>query len=258
MKYTTSDDKVVAKDIKRIKEAGKDAETLILFGSFGRGEGLVLDNEPRNDYDLLLVGSEETKQAIEEAVPKAEVHIHSGETTCTQQWFEIKYASQLLVGKPLKLPNWKPYDIPYADAINSIERRAVSMLIAKYELSKENPDLRKVTEQIAKGLIAIGDAILIKRGQFHPLYSVRALMLSDDDIGGFYSMAVSTKLTGSPELNTDQLWDLWHKTRQAMRSYQVDNQLQLPVSEALFAITDRTEPEKIKELIEKLGAGRWL
>lgn len=268
-KYTITPegDKIVRKDIRKIKRLGIFPFSLILFGSFGRGEGLVLDGIPRNDYDLLLVhGSENDKKAIEKLDLSCMPEIHRidlevlSKAPVTQQLFEIRYASQVLLGESISgvIGDIEPYEIPYGDAINSLERRSTSMILAKYELSKKAPDLRKVTEQIAKMVIALGDAILIKRGQFNTKYANRNLLLSSDDISSQYQLAVSTKLTGSPELSEDQLWNWWHNTRHMLREYAVDNGLQLTVGEALFAITDRTTQEQLKDILIKLGAEKWL
>ena len=265
-------DEIVQKDIDRISLSSfgksRKANGLILFGAFGRGEGLVLNGVPRNDYDLLLVnGTIQEKGQIEELELKCfpEVHLVSesdiNNAIPTQQWFEIKYASQRLWGDfiPMEhLPDWEPYEIPFGDAINSLERRAVSMIIAKYEMGKEKPDFRKVTEQIAKMQIALGDAILIKRGQFHPKYAIRNLMLQGDTIGPDYNLAVSTKITGSPELNPDQQWAWWQQCRNRFREYINENQIKLVIGDALEAITDRVTQEQLADLIKKLGAEKWM
>lgn len=258
--YTTdpTGDRTVEKDLEIIRKAvkGKEFDSILLFGSYARGEGIVIDGKARNDYDIIVLGSEEAQQAVANAKTsvKCEVHTEIGQG---QQLFEIIHAHKVIAGN---IPEFKPmeaWEIPFADAINSLERRSVSMIVAKYEMGKENPDTRKVTEQIAKGIISIGDAVLIKRGQFHPRYSVRSLMLSQDDIGGLYSLAVSMKLLNMPEVTQDKLWELWHTARKKMREFAVENQLQLQVGELLFSITDRTTQEDLGLLLDKLGAGEW-
>jgi len=260
-------DNVVREDMKKILEVKKQAKALILFGAFGRGEGLVLNGVPRNDYDLLMIdGTQEIKSLIEDLGLKCMPEIHSvseadlRDAFPSQQWFEIKYASTPLYGNDYMklLPEWEPYEIPYGDAINSLERRSISMILAKYELGKDKPDYRKVIEQISKMVIAIGDATLIKRGQFHPKYAVRNLMLSSDNIGPDYNLAVSTKLTGLPDFTTDQLWGWWHQTRNKFRDYSNDNQIRIVLGDALMSITDRVSQEQLADLLHKLGADNWM
>lgn len=266
MIYTTTPegDRLVQKDIDKIISVSKNHKfkSLILFGSFGKGEGLVWEGSPRNDYDLLAVGgSEGLKKAIEQLNLncKAEVWLlDKVEPIPTQQWYEIRYGSRLLLGDYIKLPDWNPWDILYEDAINSLNRRAVSLLVGKYEMGKDEPNTRKITEQIAKGVIAMGDAILIKRGQFDPRYAVRNLLLSQDPIGGFYQTMVSTKLTGFPDLNPDQQWEFWHQTRNLYREYSIDNQINSMAMEILFNLTDRTSQDDLGEAIKKLGGAEWL
>lgn len=268
-KYTIlpEGDNVVAKDMQKLSRLDIFPFSLILFGSFGRGEGLVLDGKPRNDYDLLLVhGTERDKKLIEQTKLSCMPEVHMidlealGKSAITQQIYEIRYGSQVILGESVDgvIGDPEPYEIPYGDAINSLERRAISMILAKYELGKQKSDLRKVTEQIAKMVIALGDAILIKRGQFNPKYANRNLLLSNDDISSQYQLAVSTKLTGTPELSEDQLWNWWHNTRHMLREYAVGNSLKLTIGEALFAITDRTTQEQLKDILIKLGAKKWL
>lgn len=267
MRYTPfpEGDEIVQKDIDKILKAvkGHKFESLVLYGAYGKGEGCIYDGQPRNDYDLLLVGGDrKTKRAIERAKTAVENEVFAVNSLdgvqCNQQWYEIKYGSTLLAGKTLDLPDWQPWDIPFEDAVNSINKRCVSMILGKYEMMKENPDWRKVVEQICKGIISIGDAILIRRGEFHPRYSMRALMLVSDDIGKIYQEAVSIKIYNRPELNPDQIWQLWNLTRNKMREFILSNQLNVPISEYLFTIDERVKKEQLEEFLKAAGAERWL
>ena len=154
--------------------------------------------------------------------------------------------------------NWEPYEIPYTDAINSLERRSISMIVAKHEMGKEKPDTRKITEQIAKMIIALGDAVLIKRGQFHPKYSIRSLMLKSDPISEMYSLMVATKLTGLPEFSIDSLWQLWNEARNMLREYLAVNGIGLVMGEALLAISERTTQDQLADILKKVGAEKWI
>ncbi|OGI38888.1 MAG: hypothetical protein A2612_01540 [Candidatus Moranbacteria bacterium RIFOXYD1_FULL_44_12] len=257
---------VISKDMDRVREVLKGTNvTAVLFGSYGRGEGAFIDGKPRNDYDLLINSFEpELKAKLEKLQLTTLLEVHQqyitnpSDISCTQQWYEIKYGSKLINGKPLGLPDWQAYEIPYADAVNSINRRSVSMILGKYEMMKEDPDYRKVAEQIVKGIIALGDAQLIKRGEFHHLYTVRSLMLIPDEIGRLYQTAVSIKLLNQPQLNPDELWQLWEETRARYRQYIVDNSLRVPNGELLINITERHDKETIKKVLIELGAGQWL
>lgn len=269
MKYATTLDgeQVVLKDLNKFKEAVKshNFDSFVLYGAFGKGEGLVLNGKPRNDYDLLLVGGDRELQRKIENVKTGCINevlrISSADlrdVACTQQWYEIKYASQLLAGKPLELPDWQPYDIPFTDAVISLEKRSLSMLIGKWEMMKDKPDERKIIEQIDKGIIAVGDATLIKRGQFHPKYSVRALMLNQDAISPLYQIAVSTKILGFPELPMDNLWQLWNQARDLIREFAARNQVKLEIGEILFHYNDSLPKENLKKILEGLGQEKWM
>lgn len=268
MKFTSTleQDALIAPDIEKIiKAASKGTfKSLVMFGSTAKGEGYVHDGRV-NDYDLVLVdGDKKAWKMLEKLNLGCEVDILNVQSNaleklpCTQMWWEIKYGSILLAGEPLKLPLWQPWDIPYYDAVVSIDKRIVSMLIGKHEMMKDQPDWRKVTEQICKGIIAIGDATLIKRGQFHHLYAKRALMLSQDEISGLYTLAVSMKTLGTPELSADSLWETWHRTKKLIEEYIVINQLNIPKAEILFSVTDRTTREELAKILKQLGAESWL
>jgi len=267
-KYTPipGGDAVVRADLEKIKEAvmGERFESLVLYGSWAKGEGCIYDGKPRNDYDLLLVGGDrKTKRIIERVKTSVENEVFAVGSVegvkCNQQWFEIKYGSILLAGKPLSLPNWEPWEIPFSDAVGSINRRCISMILGKYEMMKDNPVWRTVVEQICKGLISIGDATLIKRGEFHPLYSMRVLMLTGDEVGKVYKEAISVKIFNRPDLNPDQIWQFWQNTRAIMRNFVFDNRLKVPLIEPLISISERTTKEQLKKLLIELGVDkRWI
>lgn len=268
---TIRGDQKVSEDIKKIQEVAQGkAQSVILFGSYGRGEGAIIDGKPRNDYDILLVnpvednhkGNKDVGTLIREAVPLAECHIvkDGDDVFPSQQWFEIKYASQLIAGEPLDLPLWEAHQIPYADAMRSLERRAVSLLVGKHEMMKENPDWRMVIEQICKGIIAIGDATLIRRGEFHPKYTMRTVMLEGDEIHPLYSMAVSLKIFGRPDMDHDQIWQLWQTTRDLFRKYCVAFRVTGEAIEYLLDYTDQIDKADLRKKLEiDFSVGRrWL
>lgn len=269
MKYTPSidGDLIISRYLGKIKKAANKGKfrSLVLFGSYGKGEGVIIDGKPRNDFDILLVGGDDKcQQALAELDLGCEVEVHAFDhkqvkkAEPTQQWWEIKYGSQLLDGKPLHLPAWEAYEIPYSDAINSLNKRCISMLIGKHEMMKDEPDWRKAAEQAIKMVIAIGDAMLIKRGKFHPSYAHRSLMLIQDQIGDLYQIAVSVKIRNLPELDPDQVWRLWHDARKSFSTYVTNNKLEVELAPILFGVTDRTTKEELVEVITELGAERWI
>lgn len=268
MRYTIlpEGDKIIQQDIDKIKEVlSKTKIAAYLFGSYGRGEGALINGKPTNDYDLYLNSFKpKIVQKLQDLQLATFLEVHTGYITnpadmqSTQQLYEMRYGSHLLNGKAIAFPDWQPYEIPFADAANSLNRRAVSLIIGKYELMKDEPNLRKVSEQLAKGIIALGDATLIKRGEFHHLYSIRSLMLQSDEIGKLYSLMTSIKLLDEPKLNPDELWQLWVETRHRYRQYIVENALKLPNVEFLLAITERHNKATIKQLLEQLGVADWI
>lgn len=261
-------DKFILADLVQIIKAvkGKKFISLMLYGSYAKGEGGFVDNKPVNDYDLLLVGgSEATKKAIENVKldVKAEVWMvkdMSEFDECKQQWFEIKYSGIPLAGEDIRplMPDYKPYDIPYSDAINSLDKRVLSMLVGKYEMMKEDSDVNKVMTQINKMIIALGDAILIKRGQFNPSYRTRSLMLNEDGLTGLYNFAVHYKLFGGPEVDPDKIWAVWKEVQSIFRDYVIVNQIDTQFGEMLVNFDERIEIDTFKGLLEALGCGDWL
>jgi hypothetical protein len=258
-------DGVVSKHMEKLVSAieGKEFESLVLYGSYGKGEGGFVNGSPVNDYDILLVGGDVRLEAdlrsTDVPIEVEVLHVDSvKDWPCSQQSYEIKYGSQLLAGKPLELPDWKEYDIPYADALESLNKRVLSMLVGKYEMMKEEPDYYKVQTQIGKMILALGDAVLLKRGVFNPSYRSRLLMLGEDNIVPYYAVAVSHKLFGIPNYDPDGVWNLWNITKELFRQYVVENQANLDYGEMLINFDERITPETLKSLLEVLGAGDWL
>lgn len=262
---TIEGDAIVAQDIEKMKEVAEGrCDSLILFGSYGKGEGAIINGKPTNDYDLLIINPHDQGVArdLRKAVPLAECHlVNDGDDVFpSQQWWEIKYGSHVLLGKPLELPLWQPYHILLKDALRSLERRSVSLLVGKHEMMKDEPDYRKVIEQICKAIIAIGDAHLIKRGEFHPKYSMRALMLEGENIAELYQLAVSLKIFDRPDLNPDEIWRLWQTTRDLYRKYCTRNRVTSDAVEIVLSWNETMKREELEEvLFEKFNVERrWL
>lgn len=260
--------KIVEQDMEKLEYVlllSKDFKmvgtTVKLFGSYGRGEGGGIEGKPVNDYDILVVnGSEKLKEELESlelSVP-VEVHLEKIPTSCTQQWYEISKASHHLAGTKVELPEWEPWDIPYSDAINSIDRRVASMLVGKYEMMKKEPDWHKALTQICKMIFALGDATLIKRGQFAPSYRTRSLMLMQDPISNLYQLATSFKILGTPHLSSDRIWALWGQVQGMVRSYLIDNELRTQFGDLLGAIDESVKSEDLKSILVKMGSEKWL
>jgi predicted nucleotidyltransferase len=254
-------------DLKKIIDAAlpKGFKTLALFGSYAKGEGYLLNGHPVNDLDLLLVDStpeQETRfRGITASVPLEFLLISSQElakVAPTQMWWEISYANQLILGDPLNLPKWNQWEIPYWDAVQSLNKRVVSLIIGKHELMKENPDYLKVRSQIGKMIIALGDAVLIKRGQFDYRYAVRSHMLMHDDIGDLYRLAVSWKLLNWPETDPDQLWVIWNAVKDRTRDYITHKQLNVLNLDALLEVTETKTPDEVANIIKLLNAEKWI
>lgn len=267
MKYalTLAGDEIIQGQLDRILPPliAQNVETILLFGSYGKGEGAIINGKATNDLDLLVVSGSpiDTNYLSELSLDTyPEIHLTSSVDTsvCTQQLFEMAYGSTLLHGKPIEWPAWEGYDIPYSDAVESIDRRIVSLLVGKHEMFKESPNYRKITEQIAKAIIAVGDATLIRTGQFHPSYFTRAVMLDVYPVGELYQMAVSLKILDTPRLNPDQVWTLWNTTKSLVREYCMENSVRPSLLDALLQVDDDTKTEDLRAVLEKLGASAWL
>lgn len=237
--------------------------SLYLFGSYGKGEGGFVSGNPVNDYDIgLFNGTNKIKESIEKLkLPvKVEVWMIPNKLPDSQQKFELIYGSIFLEGKDVVSEmEMESYDIPYEDAISSLNKRVLSMLVGKYEMSKEDPDWSKVMTQIGKMILALGDIVLIKRGQFSPSYRTRMVMLNDDTIFPFYTLAVYHKLFGLDNLNPDELWNLWNQVRQYFREYVINNQIKTDFSDMLCNFDERIERDTLGSLLEVLGVDKeWL
>lgn len=252
-------------DTIRSSEIFSEKDIYLLYGSYGKGEGIVINNSPRNDYDIFVlnVSGKVTREKLvaltsDLAINKIDwlVNNNGDYFPISQQSFDMK-KHVVLLGKSIPL-NILPYEIPYTDAISSIEKRIVSLILGKYEMKKDSPDYRKVAEQIIKAIIAIGDATLIRRGEFHPSYFVRALMLEFDGIGEMYRMAVRIKCIGDPVLDPDQLWALWNQTRDIVRDYCLENSIGGAHLDTLIQIDEDTTFENLGNVLVDMGAGDWL
>lgn len=245
-------------------QAGK-VKSIVLFGAYGKDEGNISDGKADNDIDIVVVSPDEKVlkylRGLKTSVPVDIILMTEDDMKMvepSQMWWEIRYGSILLVGEPIKLPNWKSWEIPFADAVASINKRCISMLIGKHEMMKKQADWNKVMSQIGKGIIAIGDATLIRRGRFDHRYAIRNLMLMHDAIYSDYSIAVSHKILHEPEMTPDQLWQMWGRTVLNLRNYVTENELKVPNLDPLIGINETTTQEEIAEVIKQLGAESWL
>lgn len=274
---TRSGDTIVSKDINILleclmKDDRFDSDSfIVLFGSYGKGEGAIVNGKPTNDYDVLVItdsgdmNSDWMREVIEDKVSNHVDFIVTSESDLneqpiTQQYFEYAAGTVIYAPKGKKFPIRiiEPYEISYTDAINSINRRIVSLLVGKHEMMKEHPDYRKVAEQIVKAIIAVGDATLIRRGEFHHSYFVRSTMLVTDPVGDMYQTAVAIKCLGKPVLNPDQLWSLWNSTKHMVREYCMENSIGGVYLDALLAVTDDIKHEDLAEVLKQFGAEEWL
>lgn len=262
---TLAGDNIVQKQLDMILPPliEQGPKTVLLFGSYGKGEGAIINGRPSNDLDLLVISEvpinvDYLKDLSLDTYP--EIHLTDGIdfSVCTQQLYEMAYGSILLHGEPVAWPAWEAYDIPFSDAVNSIDRRIVSLLVGKHEMFKEAPNYRKITEQIAKAIIAIGDATLIRTGQFHPSYFTRAIMLEVYPAGELYQMAVSLKVLDTPKLNPDQLWTLWNTTKSMVREYCMENSIRPSLLDMLLRTDDDIDEKELHDTLVSLGAEAWL
>lgn len=180
---------------------GNDLKSLILVGSFGRGEGsmhIAADGliHPVNDYDFLVV----LKKSA--AIP-AKNKITEWETSCaaltgvrwvdltiiserhlsflrpTQFNYDLKWSGQVVCGDNTVLslvPEYHPQQLPLREAQILLSTRFwcfigtwPERLLAALETFDED-EQTFILEQLSKALIAAGDSLLMLANQYRVLY----------------------------------------------------------------------------------------
>ena len=170
--------------------------SIIIEGSFGRGEGGVIEEEGSfisiNDYDFLLVVQNRIEQTEIEKIKEA---FHRMSTVWrvdiaqyavselsklkpTLKNFDLKYGSRIMYRKKSVLeviPDWNPNNIFIREAEKLLYTRAISFILTlKNGRAPLNEELDfNDVQQLSKAVIAAYDSWLIERGEYNCSYETR-------------------------------------------------------------------------------------
>lgn len=194
--YTKNDSPAVVqrieKDLERIRSlllrSDPHLRSLVLTGGFGRGEGMVVDGEPQNDYDLVAirgVGRSRVPYAHLRASLEAELGLHVDLAPVTAWrlrfvspsifWYETSLRNRVLWGEDLmgRVPVRDPAKLDPAEALRLLVNRAAGLLLAT---GKEDAHAHRI--QASKALLAAMDVHLLARGEYPPSHRERWAVLS--------------------------------------------------------------------------------
>jgi len=210
-KYTATGNPLVEAKVEEILERIKDEvvrrfkpESIILHGSFGRGEGSVIVDNCNliflSDFEISIVtpkriGGDLKKLASE--VGKeigAEIGLWRNKPgkyssyrvrKPTIENYELKYGSKILYGENYleKIPDFKPEDIPLWEGIRLMFNRMAESLkyfSINYKHSEPSGDEKqKLVYSIYKIVLGCQDALLLSIKKFHYSYKIRNEMFQE-------------------------------------------------------------------------------
>lgn len=200
--YDNKYNKVIEEDLEKIKKIlieESNPKSIILFGGFGKGEGMVHEGKPLNDYDVYVVGGkklsdkdcEKLSVKCSNALGRGGLDFveHSDEEydedrffhvdvrfidygrinklLPTQRTFELKNSSQIIYGEDVlgKIPDVK---VPDSDAIRILFNKMDHLLICE---NKSNRKIKMI--YVMKAYLDLCSALLIFKGDFSGYYSKR-------------------------------------------------------------------------------------
>lgn len=188
-------DEVVSLQLGRAVEAirGRAPETraVLVYGSFGRGEGTVVSDEQGvravNDYDLLAIGApsgsldglgpELAREFRIDFVDAGACRELASATNPTQLEFDIRYGSTLAWGDLSvlnDLRHYAPAEVERSEGTFLFCNRLGGLLLGLADVAERRHDAtRFLTHQVAKIYIAAADAWLLSIGDYHASYEVR-------------------------------------------------------------------------------------
>ena len=210
-KYTSSSDQAVTARVEAAIEKVRDEiaarlkpDSIILIGSFGRGEALVsLEGDSLkflSDCDIIVISrkliTRKTLIKLEDKLKRKtslEVNISGLELSLyfnlakffTKIWrptidvYDMKYGSRIVYGQNYleRIPDFKPEEIPVWEGVRLVFNRMIESLAClehSYLLEQPNKeDGQRLLAAAAKMLQACRTALLILNGQYHHQQEVR-------------------------------------------------------------------------------------
>ena len=165
-------------------------KTIVLAGSFGRGEGMLLENDgarrPLNDYDVLVfsatpvaaaaVAETRRRLARELTLPYVDLSWFPPEWAEDPEpslfRFDLRYGSRVLAGEAAfldRLPQRAENDIAPGELRRLLCNRAAGMLLALTPYGTRE----FLWIQVMKVGVAVADHYLCAWGGYHPRYATR-------------------------------------------------------------------------------------
>lgn len=168
----------LAEVVAAVREADPHLRSLVLTGGFARGEGMVLDGVPQNDYDFVAVRGlgrpREPYAAVRRRLEaKLGLHVDLAAVPAWRLrwapasvfWYETALRGRVLWGEDLlpRIPVRDVADIDRREGMRLLVNRAAGLLLVTDSL-----DADAVRIQAAKALLAAFDSHLLAGGHFAP------------------------------------------------------------------------------------------
>ena len=210
-RYTVTGNPLVEAKVEEVLEKIKDdvvrrfkPKSIILHGSFGRGEGAVIVNNGNltflSDFEITVVTPKHIGKDLE--ILAFEV----GKEICaaiglwrnkpgkynsyrvrkpTIENYELKYGSRIVYGENYldKIPDFKPEDIPLWEGIRLMFNRMAESLnyfsVRYKESEPSEEEKRKLLYWTYKIVLACQDALLLSLRKYHYSYKIRNEMFQE-------------------------------------------------------------------------------
>lgn len=180
-------------------------EAIILYGSYGRGEGSWYQGEkgnwsPYNDYDIIVLTDSKKHNDLVQLIENELLHklpikwvdislkskrdLRSLKPTIAN--FDLKHASSCLYGDASyteAIPEIDSKTLPLREGLTLYFTRLYALLSASgpnpFQQQLEKEDARYFRNQLAKASLAAIDAKLLLQGEYYPSYIERQKRFSD-------------------------------------------------------------------------------
>ncbi len=181
----------MAKVVSTLRAGDPHLRAVVLTGGFARGEGMVMDGKPQNDYDFVAIrgsGRPSTPYAVMQRRLEDELglHIDLGRVatwrlrwvTPSIFWYETALRGRVIWGEGgdallAKLPVRAPFEIAPTEALRLLVNRAAGLLLVT-----NSGDLHQHRLQAAKALLASADVHLLCSRRFAPSQVERHAMMA--------------------------------------------------------------------------------
>lgn len=234
----------VNKKVVKIVEALKEEiichfnpKSIILSGSFGKGEATVIENSGclrfLSDCEVIIISNktifnqDKIKLFSKKNYEKTSLKVVMGGVVMgvylqlpflsrklkpTMENYDLKYGSKVIYGKDYleKIPEFSPEDIPLWEGMRLLFNRMVESL-EHFSFEKPTEEMVFWTDKI---VLACQDALLLSLGKYHYSYRKRNEMFQnvfqehfselEDDNLNFLDMAIEAterKLNGAKDVN---------------------------------------------------------